>query len=701
MRPRGLPWELTPLLLSGFALGVLLLQPPAPFLWRLMPIGALVSMVVWLMAYQFSGTMEQRTSVRVTVHELEGQGALHSPTPLFSAGRLLLFLLAYVVSGALAGLFLAVAAHISTGFDFKWRAVAVLALGPAAVAISLFLAESLYAGLTNSFPWSDGEREWLARASSMHLRFAIEWALIVAVPTVGSYLIFQASHMELFPTVSYAVGTTLLGVVAAWLGKAKETAVQIKEGITTVREYSMSITLAILTPIAIFLVVSLCSALVDKIIFGDTIVNILATQVNRIDLPTYGSWLLYLSTAALFVGLLFSRTININDFSLHSTYRNRLIRAFLGATNTEGDPNLLTGQVTGRSPNPLTDFDGHDDILLSRLWPNKYPPKEGIPPQFQVVNATMNVVATKELAWQERKAMPFVLTPLHAGSSQADADRGAYRRVGVYGGGAQRFGTGAGMTLGSAMTISGAAASPNMGYHSSPAVSLLMTLFNVRLGAWKGNPGAAGNKAYWRKGPEWSFLPLIREALGLTSDDHPYVYLSDGGHFENLGLYEMIRRRCSLIIVSDAGCDPHCRFEDLGNALRKISIDLKTRIVFSDLAVRERIKAEKSTPAWAVAEIRYKDEASEPRALLLYIKPSFRGDEPAEVQAYALAHEDFPHESTANQWFGEAQFEAYRALGEHTIGQIARNIQCPTLRSFLEAVASSKPEERARDQAIV
>jgi hypothetical protein len=224
-------------------------------------------------------------------------------------------------------------------------------------------------------------------------------------------------------------------------------------------------------------------------------------------------------------------------------------------------------------------------------------------------------------------------------------------------------------------------------------------LFNVRLGAWKGNPGAEGNKAYWRKGPEWSFLPLIREALGMTSDDHPYVYLSDGGHFDNLGLYEMIRRRCSLIVVSDAGCDPHCRFEDLGNALRKISIDLKTRIIFSDMALRERIKAEKSTPAWAVAEIRFKGEASEPRALLLYIKPSFRGDEPAEVQAYALAHEDFPHESTANQWFGEAQFEAYRALGEHTIGQIARDIQCPSVRSFLEAAASSKREEPAREQA--
>ena len=62
--------------------------------------------------------------------------------------------------------------------------------------------------------------------------------------------------------------------------------------------------------------------------------------------------------------------------------------------------------------------------------------------------------------------------------------------------------------------------------------------------------------------------------FGLTTDDRPYVYLSDGGHFENLGLYEMVRRRCRFIVVSDAGCDPDFVFEDLGNAVRKIAIDL-------------------------------------------------------------------------------------------------------------------------------
>ena len=113
-----------------------------------------------------------------------------------------------------------------------------------------------------------------------------------------------------------------------------------------------------------------------------------------------------------------------------------------------------------------------------------------------------------------------------------------------------------------------------MGYHSSPALAFLMTLFNVRLGWWLGNPGLAGNDTWQRRNPRSSILPYIYEATGNTNDTYPYVYLSDGGHFENLGLYEMVLRRSHRIVVSDGGCDPKYVYEDLGNAVRKIRIDL-------------------------------------------------------------------------------------------------------------------------------
>ena len=80
-----------------------------------------------------------------------------------------------------------------------------------------------------------------------------------------------------------------------------------------------------------------------------------------------------------------------------------------------------------------------------------------------------------------------------------------------------------------------------------------MALFNVRLGWWLGNPGPEGTPTYRhevpRRAPSWS-------TTWATTEDKAYVYLSDGGHFENLGIYEMVRRRCRLIVVSDAGRDP-------------------------------------------------------------------------------------------------------------------------------------------------
>src|SRR6202034_890589 len=103
------------------------------------------------------------------------------------------------------------------------------------------------------------------------------------------------------------------------------------------------------------------------------------------------------------------------------------------------------------------------------------------------------------------------------------------------------------------------------------------------LGWWLGNPGTQGEQSYQTEGPSFAINPLIEEAFGQTTDNRPYVYLSDGGHFEDLGLYEMVRRRCRFIVVVDAGEDAHLALTDLGNAIRKIYIDLGIRIDFTGL----------------------------------------------------------------------------------------------------------------------
>jgi hypothetical protein len=117
-----------------------------------------------------------------------------------------------------------------------------------------------------------------------------------------------------------------------------------------------------------------------------------------------------------------------------------------------------------------------------------------------------------------------------------------FRKIEEYAGGKDAWNRGwqKSMSLGGAMAISGAAASPNMGYSSSPTIPFLMALFNVRLGAWFGNPGPAGSRripySYGRSAPLQANRPFINGALGLTDDTHPYVYLSDGGHLKTWAL---------------------------------------------------------------------------------------------------------------------------------------------------------------------
>jgi hypothetical protein len=232
-----------------------------------------------------------------------------------------------------------------------------------------------------------------------------------------------------------------------------------------------------------------------------------------------------------------------------------------------------------------------------------------------------------------------------------------------------------GISLGSAITISGAAASPNMGYHSSPFVTFILTLLNVRLGAWLGNPGQAGDQTFYLGYPESSVRPIVNEALGLTNDRSPYVYLSDGGHFENLGLYEMVLRRCHFIVVSDAGGDPECSFADLGESVRKIRVDFGIPIDFDQMNIypRDQIDAAKGRGRnCAIGRIRYSavDGSIAPHGIIVYIKPACYGDEPRDIYEYFKRSQTFPNESTADQFFSESQFESYRMLGAYTMEKL-------------------------------
>lgn len=341
--------------------------------------------------------------------------------------------------------------------------------------------------------------------------------------------------------------------------------------------------------------------------------------------------------AAFLASLLLSWRVNINVFSLHHFYRNRLTRCYLGATNDQRKPHALTG------------FDEDDDEVFGVL--------KGQRP-LHIVGTAINLNRGRQLAWQNRRAASFTFTPLHAGYEPASAQvKGGYRPVGEYG----KDADGQAIKLGTTVAISGAAASPNMGYHTSPAVAFLLTVFNVRLGHWCGDTGHA--RAWQYRDPILGLRYWCAELTGTADQDYPFVSLSDGGHFENLGIYELVRRRCALILASDAGADPKYAFEDLAEAMRKCYTDFGVEFRFENGKVDD-IRPEEGRPSarhYAIGKILYPGGGTP--GTLVYWKASITADMPPDIMHYRRTRKDFPHESTADQFFDESQFESYRHLG--------------------------------------
>jgi hypothetical protein len=522
-------------------------------------------------------------------------------------------------------------------------------------------------------PHGDFEREWLARAGGWFIIVTLGWIVLSGLVLFGAELVSElAMGAKGWVAAIGGVGT-LSAIATAFLGNSSSTPARGQA--TDLSGTIANIGLAIAGPLFAAILLILLSALLDIWVLGGPLETSAILAWPNTGTPYWSQWgSIVCAGVFLFIIMLGADFfVNVNRFSLHATYRNRLIRAFLGG------PHAFPANAVDppRKADAFTDFDQNDNLRMHHLWDG--PLVDGDWRPFHVINMALNLAATKKLAWQQRKAESFTVTPQFCGCANEDL---GYRKTEDYGD------PGGGISLGTAMAISGAALSPNMGYHSSPSAAFLMTLLNVRLGWWLGNPGAAGARdgcigrlvkpiikmlsrkpiAPYRQDAPWlSLRPLLVELFGLTSDTSHYVYLSDGGHFEDLGIYEMVRRRCRWIIVSDADADPDRGFADLGNAVRKIWIDLGVRITFerSDLLRATEDTKAIDMPYCALGTIEYlNDGDGSTKGKILYIKPVVRGDESAaDIIAYLRAHKDFPHQSTTDQWFDEPELESYRALG--------------------------------------
>lgn len=358
--------------------------------------------------------------------------------------------------------------------------------------------------------------------------------------------------------------------------------------------------------------------------------------------------------------------VNLNYVSIHRFYRDRLMEAFM--PNPENALDNRTGAATDADPFRMSG--GYDPA--------------GPSGPYHIVNTNLVLVNSKVRRHRIRGGDNFILSPLYCGSNAT-----GWRRT-------EQFMEDR-MTLATAMAISGAAANPNtgvggVGLTRNPLVSILMAMMNLRLGYWATNPDRENPR---RKRPN-HFHPGAYEIGGLIRvgglrEDRPFIQLSDGGHFENLAFYELIRRKLRLIIVCDGGADPDFGFGDLQTTLRRIEADFGARVTFDDDNRPGLLIPYKKAPypkdsyraaqGHIVGDIVYADGSAGKLVLLkTTMVPGLR----TVVKAYKGANPDFPDQSTADQFFDEEQFEAYRELGYHIASTMIGAVQLGQLIANLE-----------------
>jgi len=351
-----------------------------------------------------------------------------------------------------------------------------------------------------------------------------------------------------------------------------------------------------------------------------------------------------------------------NRTSLHSFYRERLSRAF-----------LVTRQDNGAAVSL--------DYSLRLRYSEWAKPAEGGP---QLVIAGVANVADADFVPSQRDCVPYIFDPDQIGIvGDRSLPAGGRRQTADYEREADVLKRE--VTVPAAMAISGAAVSPLTGRANSRTrpVRLLLALLNARLGVWLPNPywnnhadgtpsfpEVTGFSARVRRyvgsvidkpGP----YRLLREAVGSPSMYDRRIYVTDGGHYDNLGLVEALRRKPAQVIVVDASNDPEDRFNALGEAIATARMDHGIRV---DLDPAPMIRGGKARAdrAWAYGIATHpltEGEEKPYKTEIFFLKALLAGHLGWDIEQYAASHRDFPRRSTGDQFYDEWDFEAYRDLG--------------------------------------
>lgn len=333
-----------------------------------------------------------------------------------------------------------------------------------------------------------------------------------------------------------------------------------------------------------------------------------------VGLEAGGLWALSAAVTLIVLWLV----IDINVASLHHYYRFKLSKAF-----------LLRPSCEPAEPMNLSTFEASKAI-------------------FPIINCALNVPNSSDPVMRGRQSDVFAITPVAAGARVLGYfDTESWEKSNTN------------LDLGSTIALSGAAVSPQMGLRTQRYASFWLTVLNLRLGIWlrrPGEPPAAPGLGY-----------LLKEMTATADEKGAFLNISDGGHIENLGVYELLKRRCRFIVAIDGENDPTMTFHALTNLQRLAYIDfgILLDVNLDDLRLGEAGYSRSHFQLCRVLYPKGPDDSPGEVGYLLYMKLSLTGNEGEYLKRFKLDEPTFPHHSTADQFFSETQFEAYRSLGEH------------------------------------
>lgn len=367
------------------------------------------------------------------------------------------------------------------------------------------------------------------------------------------------------------------------------------------------------------------------------------------------------------IGLILANKINVNHASQHRIYRDRLMEVFCAEERA-----LKEGQWYAAER-----AQGQDGWLMNMGRVKK---------PYHLISTALITTDSNDRKYRGRGGDNFLLSPIYCGS-----DATGWAKTGV---------CMPAISIATAAAVSGAALNAHAGPHGSgglrnKAYAALLSFLGLNLGYWARNPAKFKDPA---SPPSFKMPNLIWPGLHNISgrrlnEKGKYVQLSDGGHFENLAIYELIRRKVKFLWVSDAGQDTKFSFEDLSSAIERVRVDFGVNIRFYDddfdlthllpnSAISDgqasKIFADEYKLArrgYAIGTIEYPDDKQDSHGVIVYVKSTLTRFLPGDIYGYKARNNDFPHQTTLDQFFDEEQFEAYRELGYRLTARLFRDIE--------------------------